>query len=341
MKYCKSILMLLILTGSVFGLTPPRMRPSPYFGNIFGMSYTSIDELGDHTYEGSANENNALIYTASAGYIDLGHLRESADRAYYLFELFQENLLKGEDKFEFTVIEPAEYKVTIKYPPGWKNTDPDERHRIIREISIDLGSYVAHLSTIWHEIISWYGYASTGFFSEKSSSFSWEDSYSDMLGIRIAAEVLRANSIDYNVAMTARIRGEIEKLGPQPARVAERATELIKGKWYSGRYPFLNMNKRNFDVGLDDGRISPFLVPDVCPDSSGIDCPVPSLSSPAAYDFQVELLLVPREREKSEILKIVRRRSSLIPDRHFPLIIEHIRKEAIKEAGPDVEKPTL
>lgn len=339
MKHCGSIL--LILAWNAAAMTPPRMRPSPYFGNIFGMSYTSIDNLGKHSYEGSADENNALIYTASAGYIDLGHLRESADRVYYLFEICRENLLNGETEFRFNVIEPAEYQVSVIYPPEWKSVDNDEKHRIIREVSIDMAGRFAHLSTVWHEIISWYGYASTGFFSEKASAFSWEDGYSDLLGVRIAVEVLRVNSIDYNAAMTAMIKEEIEKLGPQPVKIAEQATSLINDKWYSGRYPFISMNKRNFDIGLDDGRISPFLVPGVCPGSVKIDCLAPPFTALEANGFKTSLILTPRESEKSVILKIVRRRKTLIPERHFPLIIEHIRQEALKEAGPNLEKPTL
>ena len=160
------------------------------------MKYTRIEDLGSHNYDGGLfDENNALIYTAAAGYIDMGHLRESADRARYIFEVCYANILAQNTDFSYKVIEPAEYHVHIDYPANWNSLDVYQKQRISREIAIDLGQNFAQKSTIWHEIVTWYGYASTGLISEKASSFSWEDGYSDLLGTKIAAMVLKENRV--------------------------------------------------------------------------------------------------------------------------------------------------
>jgi hypothetical protein len=144
--------------------------------------------------------------------------------------------------------------------------------------------------------------------------------------------------------MAERIRQELQKLDPQPAQTAQQATAVIQGKWYSGRYPFLKMNKRNFDVGYDDGQIRPFRVPGISPRAPEIPCAVPALESLDQHGFSVYLEMTPQERERTAILKIVYpnlRAATLIPQRHFPEIIRQIRKEAIQESGGNTDKPTL
>lgn len=319
------------------------MRVSPYFGNIMGMSYTSVEDLGNHNYDSGAGENNDLLYTARAGYIDLGHLRESADRARYIFEISNSHISSGETDYSFEVIESATYHVHLDYPAHWNGLAADAKEKIAREVAIDIGEHVAHLSTVWHEIISWYGYSSTGVISEKPSAFSWEDGYSDLFGTKIAADVLRAGA-PYNEGMTEFMRREIETLDPLPAKTARQATKAIRGKWYSGRYPLLRMKKRNFDVGLDDGEITPFRVPGIGPDVPEARCPAPRMEALKRNGFKMKLTMTPREMERKQILEIIYGADGgevLEPAVHFPSIINHIRAEAIGESGADVDKPTL
>ena len=329
---------------SLAEINAPRLRPSPYFGSITGMSYADIDGLGVHNYERSSGENNPLVYTAKAGYIDIGHLRESADRARYLFEVCRENILAGNKQFSYDVIEPAVYTITMKYPDNWDQLSEYQQQAIASEISIDLGQNLAQLTTIWHEIVTWYGYASTGLLSEQPSSFSWEDSYSDLLGTKLGAMALRENAVPYNEAMTEIIHCELSKLDPQSAETAKEATQTIDGKWFSGRYPFLTMKKRSFDVGFDDDAISPFRVPGICPNAEPVLCQVPRLDSLGQYGFSMCLQQMPKESERLNILKIISPDTgtdTLEPKRDFPVIIAHIRELAIKKAGSDVDKPIL
>lgn len=338
------ILLCLSVSVQAANLKPPRLRPSPYFGSISGIKYAKLENLGRHNYKSFSGEKNPLIYTAKAGYIDIGHLRESADRARYLFELCNDNILEGNTDFSYRIIEKAVYKVTLEYPENWRQLSDDQQITIAREISIDLGQYLAQQSTIWHEIVTWFGYSSVGIFSEKPSSFSWEDTYSDLLGTKLAAIVLRENSKAYNEAMSEVIQRELSKLEPRSPEVAEKATDAIKGQWFSGTYPFVKMKKRNFDVGYDDQAISPFRVPGFHSEVSEQVCTLPSLDSLQKYGFKMVLKMTPKESQKNKVLKIIHSKkgnSVLQPDIHFPKIIAHIRKEAIRKIGPDVDKPTL
>ena len=323
-------------------INPPRLRPSPYFGCISGLKFATVDNLSAHHYDGSFWDQHPLVYTAKAGYIDIGHLRESADRARYVFEVCYENILKTDILFSYEVIEPDIYHVSIKYPDNWGQLADDQKQKIAREVAIELGQRYAQFSLIWHESITWYGYASAGFLSEKPSSFSWEDGYSDLLGTKLGAMALRENTKSYDEAMTELTVKELKKLDPQSVAIAKRATNLIKGKWYSGRYPFVKMKKRNFDVGFDDGAISPFRVPGVCDDAVEELCQVPPLEAVEQYGFTVHLTMTPRASEREQIFKIIYPNDgTLEPEKHFPRIVDHIRQQAQKESGKHIEEPTL
>lgn len=344
LKSVVSILSYSCLMMAGTAIASPRLRPSPYFGSITGIEYLDVKDLGTHNYERALGERNPLIYTAKAGFIDMGHLRESADRARYLFELCQANMLECSQRFSYRVIEPAIYELTIEYPPDWNQLPTAQRESIAREVSIALGQHLAQMSTIWHEIVTWYGFSSVGLLSEQPSSFSWEDTYSDLLGSKLAAKVLRENILPYNEAMTEMIDRELSKLLPLSAATAHEATLAIDGKWFVGVYPFLKMNKRNFDVGFDDGAITPFRVPGIGTDTEIRVCEVPALDCLDQYGFSISLTMTPHEIERVHIFPIISTdpaTKTLKPHRDFPKIIDHIHQEAIAQNGPDVDKPTL
>jgi len=56
-------------------------------------------------------------------------------------------------------------------------------------LAISLAQWAAYQLSIWHEIITWYGWSSLRGGSEEASAFSPEDLYSNLVGIRIAGGV--------------------------------------------------------------------------------------------------------------------------------------------------------
>ncbi len=330
------------------------MRQGMYFGSLTGIRFLEHDRLGKHQYKrrrGRRNhtepgaEKNGLVYTTRGGFIDIGHVREAADRTAYIVRIVHENLDKNQTDFSFEVIEPARYFVTIGFPECWDRLDENRKQEIITDISIRLGQYLAQTTLIWHEMVTWFGYTSTAFFSEHISAFSWEDPYSDLLGTRLATLALRDTERTFDDAMTGLLDEELQRLGVQPAAVARRAVRKTKGKWYKGgSYFFAKVTKRSFDTGRDDGFITPWLVPLIDPNSHPEPCPAPNLDFLADYGFSMELQIEPKEWQKNQILAITGKHNPanrITPIVHFPLIMEHIKKEAIHKYGPDVEVPTL
>ena len=322
-------LSLAFLLSGCLTFSKPRQRIGAFFGSPTGVEFANPQKLGNHQFSHGLEEKNGMVYTCKAGFIDIGHLREAADRTRYLADVTYRKLMLKRKKFSFRVIEPSRYWVKISYPQNWYKLPVEEKEKIAKETSICLGQYFAHTSLIWHEILTWFGFSSVGIFPENISAFSWEDSYSDLLGTQIAAEVLLENQQQFDDAMTKLIDEKLEALDVQPAGVARRAAKQIKGKWFTGGLYFLvDMKKRNFDVGLDDGFITPCLVPGICPDTEPQLCQAPSLEPFYQHGFKMELEIDTRTMEKSKIYKTIDLQKSgtrIRPQVHFPEILQKIQ----------------
>src|SRR3989339_1662011 len=324
------LLMIISVLCGCSGNERPRMRFGAFFGSPTGMKFPHPDDLDKHNYKSTRGETNGMVYTCKGGFIDLGHVRESADRTAHLTKVTYQNIIQNKTQFSFRSIEPTQYHVKLSYPTNWNSLPKTEKERIADEISLSLGQYFAHNTLIWHETITWYGFATLGIFPDKISSFSAEDSYSDLLGTHLGVRALRQKNTEYNQAMTKLLYQALKQLDVQPADTARNAAEKVHGKWYSGgMYFMVNMKKRNFDVGLDDGFITPWLVDGICPNTIPQLCSSPSLVALAHHGFGMQLELEPRIMEKRKIYHDIGldKSSRINPTVHFPKIIEQIEKE--------------
>lgn len=327
---------ILLLTGGCSHAGKPRLRIGAFFGSPTGMQFPNPDKLGTHRYASSRKEKNGMVYTCRGGFIDIGHVREAADRTAYLRDLLYKNLIRRRTEISYKVVEPSIYRAVITYPPGWDHLKKEEKAAIARQAALQMAQSFAHDSLVWHEILTWFGFSSTWIFPERISSFSWEDTYSDLLGITLAGEAL-ADSKTYNRSMTERLNQALQDLEVQPSQVARRAAREIEGKWFTGGfYFFVEMKKRNFDTGLGYRPVTPVLVAGICPDAQPHPLKAPNLPSPVAGGFEADLTIYPVELEKYRIYRILNMDPDLPirPSLHFPVLLEEIRQQAEDKYGP-------
>jgi len=324
----------------------PRSRVGRYASTtVGGATFVNPEYMGSHEYGGRGTERTGIVYTCSAGHIDIAHVRKAADWTAYLTANVGEQLKRGESEFEFKFKEPSVYSVQLTYPESWEELSAGEKDAIIHDISIGLGQYFAYVGCTWHEILTWFGYRSVGIYPEFPSAFSWEDCFSDLLGIHIGVKALRDTEHTYNEAMTLALRRELEELGVQSRQTAMRASQKVRGRWFSGNFLFLvNIKARNFDIGLDDGFITPWLVPSMseCPGAEARPYPVPNLDFLADHGFSMSFEVQPRVFESSKILKAVYpekkdRKKCLEPSVHFAVLMDHIKKDAVTKYGYDID----
>ena len=323
----------------------PRARLACLPSATAGTRYPNPFALGGHSYENPGFwERNGIVYTCRGGHIDITHTRKFIDWTAYLAYRLRAAILIHRTDFSFRMLEPSVYHVRIEYPENWEQLPANARDKTATEVAIGLGSYVAYTVSVWHEMLTWFGYKGSGFYPEYVSSFSWEDCYSNALGCRIAEAALRDPDAEFNQAVARLLNDELARLEVQPKPAAWVAGKAVHGSWCTGNYFWYHMVKRNFDIGLDDGSITPWLAPGVsaCDGSEAVDCPVPTLAFLPPLGFAVRFEIEAREWERKEILGIIYGKGGkghVEPIRHFGPILDYIRAQAVKRYGPGVDNP--
>ncbi len=230
--------------------------PVPFYqiGNVL-----TLETLGHHQYNDSAfgalknllgisKERNGLIYTRRGGFIDIAHVRDTADNTLYLFSRIYPQL--GQEGRIFFSNELGLRRIQLNRftPPA----DPARRF----ELAAWLAAHLAWQLAQWHEIAQWYGFESVPGFPEEISAFSPEDLYSNLLGARLAARVIlqgEAGSLKaYNQAMDKALHAALNNLEAVDKKETEQRFRDVDGEWWDSqrRVPekFLVLN-RNYDVG--------------------------------------------------------------------------------------------
>lgn len=326
----------------------PRIRvgylPTPTLGTVF----SGPEQLGRHGYRPNLSERNGLVYTCKAGPIDIGHARKAADWTVFLAAKVYRQIMKGnKDEFSYRLYEPSRYFVRITYPDNWDSLPQPEKERIAYEVSVGTGRYLAFVGVTWHEIVTWFGFKSKGFEPEHPSAFTWEETFSNLFGTHVAMLALEDDKRIYNKAMTLAFETELRKLDAQPAGVSKRASESVRGPWFTGDYFYIIMKKRNLDLGLDDGYVTPTLIPGVseCEGTEPQPFPVPNLEFLPDYGFAVKFEIEPKIWEGRAILDVAcsgggPRTNRVEPVIHLAPIMDYIRQDALERYGhvPDPQR---
>ncbi|NJN40673.1 MAG: DUF4056 domain-containing protein [Gammaproteobacteria bacterium] len=166
---------------------PTRLRPCCVFANDAGVSVGSvpvpgyevrnvlgIDDLGTHNYNNGAvslqrpaegqrmltDEASGILYTCRGGFVDIAHVRDNADRTFYLAAQIGRMPATGGT---ISLSDEGGARHVIVHP-----LDPKLVHAHgLRTVVTGLAEWVDFQASIWHEIATWYRWSSTAF-SEQS-----------------------------------------------------------------------------------------------------------------------------------------------------------------------------
>lgn len=307
----------------------PRARSGHLATNTNGIPFPDPDKLGRHSYDLGIGEVGGIVYTCKAGHVDLDHVRGNADNTRFLVKKIRRALSKNSKGFSFVITgELSSHHIKLTYPEGWK-TNPD-RENIIEEIAFSTAPYLSYTATIWHEILTWYGVHFMGFEPEFNSAFSWEDIYSNLIGTKLGVIAMKNPDLGFDEAMTNEIYRELKELNVQPRTVAIRASDNVRGDWYTGFFvPDTKM--RNFDIGLD-GFVTPTLVPGIeeCEGVKPLPMAVPTLDVLKQHGFSMTHQIRPNVLEQGRIFKAAGT-NKIFVEIHIPIIMEDIKKEAVEK----------
>lgn len=258
------------------GLTTSKERPkvrigtlpfdNPHITDLFLYKEAS-NNLGKHHYEkedkrfyeSKEEEDRGIFYTCAVGFLDVAHLRAGIDYGAYFVKKFEEAYKAGKTSLSLQGQEPSLHKIKLSYPAGFSELSPSEKAATIKDMSVEVGLYFAHVSLVWHEVVSWYGWSSMGSWindmnqAEKPSGFSYEDLISHVVGLQITKAAVLNNNLDYNEAVTL----EMDRLlGTNGGGTYQRTDsdimpflhKLIDGDWYKrmSRADYItDRNRRN------------------------------------------------------------------------------------------------
>lgn len=208
--------------------------PVPFFtvNNIVQIADLSTHHYNDGTQGviksllGKVDEVNGLIYTSRGGIIDTAHVRDTGDNTFYIYKQLQNNLghenhfvLEAELRHRVINLHSAPVNLSIK-------------EKI--EAEIYLSGLLAFRLAQWHEVAQWFGFTSVAGFKEYPSAYSPEDLYSNMLGAKIAIEVIQNNPnltlAEYQTEYPIIFLNHLKALGAKgAARTAQIMHELDGG----------------------------------------------------------------------------------------------------------------
>ena len=296
------------------------------------------------------DENNGLIYTCRGGFIDLAHVRDNADNTLAL---------------SVAVARLMDSGGTIDVPP--QGADMSVRLRALPKdaiaragrvkLAVAMGQWLAYQFSIWHEITTFYGYASIAAWPEKISAFSPEDLYSNETGARLAGGIILGKGArsdeEYGVGMDAWIQRMLERLGAVSLADSQEAMRRLDGAWWDSekRIPdWTLVKRRSFETGP---YLHPWLLRDATPGAKGPVEPLDACKDAApplvyhihegfagmAFDdyatveFDLHDLLVENG------FPIPSDGSRRVTHRDFPAIIASVRKANAETFGPGADAP--
>jgi hypothetical protein len=210
---------------------------------------TSLADIGPHHYLGNHREGDGIIYTRRGGFIDMAHLRDQADWTAYLYSLIQISKGKG----------PVEHP--LGHEGGLKTLRLSVPLQIDSVDAMVLAARITYDLSIWHEIATGFGESSVPFISERFSSFSVEDAYSNLLGTTLGMKALESE-LPYEEAMTQIISKTLDSLDVVKTEAETySALEDVRNIWWT-REARLPSNKITLERLIKVyPSIQPMLVP--------------------------------------------------------------------------------
>lgn len=349
-----------------------RLRPCCAFGSglrvrvgllkIPGFSIHNIrspEQIGHHNYDAGqigqdiakASERNGLVYTCRGGFVDTAHVRDYADWTLFLATRIG-RLLETGGEIELPAGEGGQRRFVLKPVDA-------EFVRIIgrRNLTASLAVWAGFQMSIWHEIATWYGWASFEAFSERASAFSPEDLYSNLLGAKLAGPIISSgNDLSedlFDDAIDVWFEQSLRFLGAVSADRGEAAMAAVDQHWWDSgaRLPDPNLVlRRSLQMGP---RIEPWLVPDRLLSTQEAD----RLAQDCGSDRDPHVLRNPSRIPGLEFSDVITLEIDLdeafrshpqlqnyapqVRSLDFPALIEQIRSEVLAEFGPRADMPTL
>lgn|GEM_PF-3501084 len=256
------------------GESTPRVRVGalPFPGPLTLYSTADPSKLGPHYYDDWSSRPRrpqegsvGIVYTSRGGFLDLSHVRESADWVRYISGIALPLLMADSQDIAAAtwVHQDAVYTLGIRPPEWFSELSRDERADRAGELSADIAAAATYLLMNWHEVATWHGWSTVPLVSERRSAFTWDDGVSHLVGIEVGRRVVRAgwrSGPEYDRAIAETLSAELRRLDARSPRETDAAAEAVKGLWWVSSATGGEAVRRHTGLGLDGSAIVPWTV---------------------------------------------------------------------------------
>jgi hypothetical protein len=321
-----------------------RIGALPFPGAFTLYRPADPENLGRHRYERTPrwfhpDESSGIVYTTRAGFLDLAHVRITIDAVRFCTRQVRAAIAARRDLVTLPTIEGSAFIVTLRTPSDLSNAGGND---VADELAIRIGQRLGYLMMTWHEMITWFGYRTILFIDESPSAFTYDDTMSHVVGLRVAGRALRDRSgRSFDDSATTALHKELAALGAVTPGETERAARAVEGLWWSRGKPL----KRHLEIGLLDDTIRPWLIPGLhlMRDTEPESFRLPTLDDVFGHDYRglYSVRIDPGVRMAERIRRELppAHPTLLEADRDFPVLLEIVRSQMQHRLRPDVDQP--
>ncbi|OAN13370.1 hypothetical protein A3K86_16120 [Photobacterium jeanii] len=225
-------------------ISPQAVGPHKFASGIYHYTSSSASASGV-----AGGENNGLMYTQYGGFIDLAHVRDTADDTIGLFFEVLTHLGK-EHRIEL----PSELGPRYVNMQSFdvKGLSADQQW----QLAAHLAARLAYFKAESHEIAQWHGYSSFSQWPETISAYSLEDLYSNMLGAKLSLTLIQQRKMlsesQYNQNLTLWLNASLAELGAQPKEAVKAVLAAVDGHWWDSKQSIPSkfmILKRHYQLG--------------------------------------------------------------------------------------------
>lgn len=251
--------------GCSMGGPKERLGSLPFPGALTLWDAADVHHLGTHVsetggFDGLAESSRGTVYTCKAGFVDIAHVRESADWTRFAYEGILAALRRGEREARFSDHYQGEYRVAISIPAAWSRYTPEARRSEEERAARIAGQRVAYLAMTWHEAATWFGERVIPFISEDRSAFTYDDTTAHVIGVRLGGEAIllleRGEAASFDQAMTTVLDRELARIDGRTPEETYVAAIAVEGRWWRDE----NCIKRQLATGLDEAVLTPWII---------------------------------------------------------------------------------